>query len=190
MATEWRVRLATAPTTEPIDIDEAKEHLRVDHNADDALIDGLIGSARVGCEQIARRAFLPQTWDLILDAWPTGNVIELPYPPLQSVSAITYVDSDEQSHTLSTADYGVDADSEPGRVYLKYGKSWPGGTLRPLAAIKVRFVAGYADADAVPWNYKVAIKLTLSAYYENRGDGDFAVPEPAVNLLTVDRGSW
>ena len=185
-----RARQITAPVIEPVSLDEAKNQLRVDGTDENPHIAALIWSVRVEAEMVSRRAFLAQTWDLTLDAWPRASVIELPYPPLQSVTSITYIDSDNGTHTMSTDDYFVDIDGEPGRVCLAYGAAWPSGTLRPQAAIKIRFVAGWSTPSQVPANYRLAILLGLSAYYENRGDAEMKLPGAAIDLLTIDRGGW
>lgn len=62
----------------------------------------------------------------------------------------------------------VDAASEPGRVWLNYGKTWPTVSLRPGPAITVRYVAGYGAAVDVPMQYKQAMLLMIGHFYENR----------------------
>lgn len=190
------LKLATAPAAEPVSLAEAKAHLRVDVTDDDTYISALIAAARQACEQIARRSFVTQTWDLSLTCWPEENYIELPRPPLSSVSSITYVDSGGTTQTMSAGDYVVDTASEPGRVWLGYGKTWPSSTFRPGPAITVRFVAGYGNEAAVPKQYKQALLLLIGHYYENREEvqvqGAVAVqmPKAAEWLLLMDRGSF
>lgn len=67
------IKLIMAPASEPITLDEAKLHLRVDHADDDTLITMLIGAARAAAESICRRAFITQQWCLYLDAFPRQN---------------------------------------------------------------------------------------------------------------------
>jgi hypothetical protein len=67
------IKLNTAPAVEPVTLAEAKLHLRVDFTDDDTLITMLIGAARVAAENICRRAFVTQKWDLYLDAFPRQN---------------------------------------------------------------------------------------------------------------------
>lgn len=64
------LKLNTAPGTEPVTLAEAKAHLRVEVADDDALITNLISAARVHAENVCRRAFVTQKWDLYLDAFP------------------------------------------------------------------------------------------------------------------------
>jgi len=52
------------------------------------LLNSLITVARQDCESFQRRTYLTTIWELWLEKWPDGDVIELPLPPLQE-SAIT-----------------------------------------------------------------------------------------------------
>lgn len=77
------LKISVAPVTEPVSLDEAKLHLRVDLTDEDTLIDTLIAAAREDCEKFQNRAYISQTWELWLDAFPSRNYIELPLPPFQ-----------------------------------------------------------------------------------------------------------
>lgn len=165
------LKLVTAPTGEPVTLTEAKAHLRVDGSEEDSLISSLIAAARRWCEGYQNRAYVTQTWDLVLDAWPAApepDRIRIPLPPLQSVASVKYTDKDGVQTTMPAADYLVDLASQPGRLVLAYGKSWPTATLRPAAAIEIRFTAGYGAAAAVPETAKQAIKLLVGHLYEHR----------------------
>ena len=163
------LKQATAPASEPITLAEAKLHLRVDFDDDDTLIAGQIVTAREVVEGIARRALISQSWDLVLDAFPGERYIELPLPPLQSVTSVIYVDEDGDEHTFSSTNYVVDTYREPGRLVLTSSASWPSDTLQETAGVRVRFVAGFGDdGDDVPAKYKQAILLMVGHYYEHR----------------------
>lgn len=136
--------LITAPTVEPVTATEAKAHLRVDTTDDDTYITALIKAARQHGEDFTRRALILQTWELILDAWPSDDTIVIPLPPLRSIVSVKYKDSDGTESTLAASEYIVNTGEEPGKVVLGYGKTWPSDTLYPTRAITVRFKAGYA----------------------------------------------
>ncbi len=96
--------LLTAPTEEPITLDEAKLHLRVEIDDDDTLILGMIKAAREYAEVVTHRRLITQTWRYYLDSWPEDkDYIEMPFPPLQSISSITYTDCDGVVYTWSVA---------------------------------------------------------------------------------------
>ena len=162
------LKLITAPATEPVSTSEAKSHLRVDTTADDTLIGTLITAARQHVENHLRRALITQTWELVMDAFPAGDVIRLPRPPLVSVTSIKYTDVAGSESTFSSAAYVVDTDSTKGRVVLKSGESWPSDTLAAANGVRVRYVAGYGSAAAVPNPIRQAILLLIGTLYENR----------------------
>ena len=160
--------LATAPSEEPVTLQEAKSHLRVDAADDDALITSLITAARETVEHITRRALVTQTWDYFLDAFPSGDELALPLPPLRAVTSITYKDKDGNVSTFDASNYVVDTASEPGRVVLKSSATWPSATLWPASAVTVQFDAGYGGAADVPQAIKQGLLLLVGHLYENR----------------------
>lgn len=164
----WQgLRRVSGPGVDPVTLAEAKLHLRVDVDDDDAYITALIGAAREMVEEVLRRALISQDWQLTLDTWPSSP-FELPLPPLQS-AVVDYTDLAGASHTLATTVYGVDSASEPGRVYLKDGQTWPSETLAEAGGVQVTFTAGYGDAgEDVPQALRQALLLLVGHLYENR----------------------
>lgn len=179
--------LVTAPTVEPLTLQEAKDHLRVDHEDDDALIDALITAARQQAEIFCRRSLLTQTWDLFLDCFPDDDELCLPRPPLQSVAFIKYLDLNGVQQTFASSNYRVDTASTPGQVTLAYGAYWP--SYQEIEnSIQVRFVAGYGDfASAVPRPIAQALLLMIGGWYEDRSSGQ--APVAAQQLLWTYRAS-
>jgi len=169
------VRLITPPAAEPVTLTEAKAHLRVDHSEDDALISSLISASRVYCEQFTARAFITQTWEYVVDAFPT-NEIMLPMPPLQSVVSIKYDDGAGVEQTLDITEYEVDTVSQPGWV-VPVTTGWP-AVWDSINSVRIRFVAGYDPgtdspidlAANVPHSLKAAILLHVGQLYAQRED--------------------
>lgn len=164
----WALSLITPPEEEPITLDEAKAHLRVDFTDDDGYIAALITVAREITEQRTNRALITQTWDYILDDFPQYSEIKLRKPSLQSVTSVNYTDSAGIEHIMPTTDYVVDKNNIPGRIFLGFAKIWPVVILQPAAAVRIRFVAGYGSASDVPMALKQAMLLLIAQWYENR----------------------
>lgn len=161
--------LITAPTTEPLTLDEAKQHLRVDTSDDDGLIAGYILAARHWVESQAG-PIISQTWDYTLEEWPICDgeyEIELPMKPVQSITSITYIDTNGDSQTLAADQYEAVLDDPTPSVVQAYGAVWPAVREKP-AAITVRFVAGYGSISSVPDPLRVAIMLLVGRFYEHR----------------------
>lgn len=162
-----RLKLKTAPAVEPITLDEAKLHLKVDSADDNVLISALIETARQLAERETNRAFITQTWRMYLDYAPAE--IDIPKPPLQSVVAITVIDEEGAETVVGDTMYDVDAsENSPGRVKLKSGSAWP--SHRGFASFIVEFKAGYGDAGTdIPEALKQGILQLLGHLYDNRG---------------------
>lgn len=168
----WKVTTEPDAEPAPISLTEAKLHLRVTSSADDELITALIRAAREWCELFQNRAFVTQTITLTLDRFP--NVFEIPKPPLQSVSSIKYIDTAGVQQTLDPSVYDVDTVSEPGRIALAYGQSWP--SIRgDINSVEVIYVAGYATKFVTTFASDL---LTVSGRVYTDGD--------IVRLVTTD----
>jgi uncharacterized phiE125 gp8 family phage protein len=68
-------KLITPPTVEPLSVDEAIAHLRADGTEESAQIALWISAAREDAENVCRRAFITQEWDLFLDTFPLPSFI-------------------------------------------------------------------------------------------------------------------
>lgn len=162
------LKLVTAPAGQVISTDEAKSHSRIDISDDDTLVAGFIQAATNWVETFLRRALVTRTYDLFLDAWPDGDTITIPRPPLVSVASVTYTDDAGSEATFASSNYVVDAVSAPGRVVLTASAGWPSATLQVVNGVVVRFDAGYGVATAVPQVFKQAIYLLTAHFYEHR----------------------
>jgi uncharacterized phiE125 gp8 family phage protein len=174
-----RLKLKTAPAAEPVTLTEARNHVKVDSADDNLLITTLITTARQLAEKETKRAFITQTWQLILDS--AGSEIEIPKPPLQSVTSIKVIDDAGNESEVGSSYYDVDpSEDSPGRVKLKAGCTWP--THRGFASFIIEFKAGYGDtADKVPEMLRQAVLQIVGHLYDNRGSED--IPPGAKMLL-------
>ena len=134
-------RLLIPPAVEPVSLEHLKNHLRVQHDAEDGLIRATAMAAREQFERLANRAICSQTWELSLDDWCAD--IRLPRPPLQRVLSVSYRDANGATQTLPTTQYEVDTTSEPGRIVPAYGVTWPTVYAAPNV-VTIRYVAGFA----------------------------------------------
>ena len=176
---ELQLVLKTAPTKQPITLDQAKGHIRVEleEHADDDLIRVQVKAATLAAETFTMRQFMTATYELLLDKFPT--VIDVPRPPLRTVNSIKYIDTDGNKQTLDTSVYTVDTVSMVGRIVLAYEQSWP-QTRVQIQAVTVNYDAGYGTRADIPPDIIAAIKLYLGHLYENRED---VVVGVAVNKL-------
>lgn len=164
-------KLILAAAKYPISLDELKAHLRIelDITAEDALLNSIIKAATEQAQGLTGRALITQTWEYYIDQWPFGGQINLPLPPLQSITHIKYTDSNGTESTFDAASYSVDNISYVGRVVLNSGYSWPSVDLNNTNPIKITLIAGFGDNETdVPQTINQAILLLAANLYEYR----------------------
>jgi hypothetical protein len=170
----------------------------------------MVKATRSVAEKRLRRALVTQSWTMLIDnfpghgIWPTGwdwidglgwcvvgytgrlgreQAIEFPFPPLQTVESVSYVDTAGVTQTLvEDTDYTVDAASEPGRIVPCFGKFWP-QTRAQVNAVTIAFTCGYGAPAAVPDRFKQWMLLRIGTMDRNRED---VVVDPRV--ASVDLG--
>jgi uncharacterized phiE125 gp8 family phage protein len=166
-------KIVTQPSVEPITTAEAKLYLKVDDSTEDTLIATLVKASRISAEKYLRRSLIKTVWALTLDEFPDADqdsTIEVYPAPVSKINSIKYYDADDVEQTLATTEYLCDYASEPCRITLAIGKSWPSISGR-ANSVTVNYDAGFGTAaSSVPELILAAIYLTLGHLYENRQD--------------------
>lgn len=157
---------ATLPATLVVSLDEVKAWLKIEGTDEDTLLTSLIASATAECEAYAGLSFITRSRIVKLSSF-SGRDIILPYGPVTALTSIAYVDEDDAAGTVASGDYSLDIASALARVRVT--ETWP-YTNRTLSNVVVTYVAGYANAAAVPEIIKTAIKKKVALDYEKRGD--------------------
>ena len=178
--------LITGPATEPVSVAELRAHLR-EPSDPDAVLTRLIKAAREYVEETTGLALISQTRELTLDGWPGGGdglgwwdgvqdgaiigtaprYVELPRGPLISIASVTTYDNTNAATVWPSGNYFADTGNRPGRLALLDGAVWPLPT-RSASGIVIRYVAGHADAAAVPNALCMAVLQIAAHWYENR----------------------
>ena len=164
------------PVAEPVTLAEARAHLRVRSDAEDAMITAKITAARRQIERKTRRALVDQTWELRIGCFESS--IEIPLPPCIEVLAIEYLDADGALQTLATDQYVVIEGGEwNATVQAAASVSWPDVASDRPDAVRIRFRAGWSyDEDEspsdplenLPAELREAVLFLLADLYENR----------------------
>jgi len=176
------LQVVTAPSYEPVSLAEARKWLRLedDDTASTAVLQLLIKAMREDAENLTQRAFIQRTLKLSIDNWPTdsqyGLKIDLPFPPVASVTTFKYYDTDGVLQTLATDQYDLHTEQEPAFIVPAHQVTWPTIRLRP-DAIQITFVAGYAPGsppdeqgsqETLPAQVRLWMQTKLATLYENR----------------------
>lgn len=183
-----RWAITSAPGTEPLTRTEAKNYLKVASSvtADDTLIDGLIVAARNIAQGYTGRLLITQTVTEKRDDFTQFDSFPLRWGPVTSVTSVTYTDTAGNSQTLATTVYGTSLYDIPARLFLKSGQVWP-DLYDQRDVVTVVYVAGYANAAAVPDELKAAMYMLIADMYENRTDYVKKMPTAAEYLMDHHR---
>lgn len=191
MKSGYTVKVLTEAINEPIDLQLVKEQLRIDYDDEDSILSSYIRLARDEAEKITRRSIAVKTYELKLEKFPINDgVITLPYPPIKSITSITYKDYAGVVYTLSTDVYELDVDN--GTVNLKYNQTYPTSVpLYPTNPITITYIAGY---DEVPMMLKIGMAMLVGHFYENRESSADKAPQMLQlgheSLFTKYKAGW
>lgn len=161
--------LITAAASTPITLAEAKAQVRVETDVtnEDDLLTTLIEAATDLAETHTGLQLVSATWELAVDSF--ADIDRLPKVPLASITSIKYDDTDGVEQTVSTSVYGLQTPLRThGSVFLKDGQGWPSDASSDPGSVRVRYVAGFGDAEDVPAVIKAGIKLLVGHWFENR----------------------
>ena len=169
----------TSPAAEPISVQQACDHLRIDSNDDLAYIGDLIPVAREYFDSMTGRAsaeiqyqLTASTWADLFDQTPTEALKSVPRDkysillfrtPLVSVESVKYyAQGATVLTTMSANDYRVVTTAQPGILQLIVD---PPAIEDRVDAIQITFTAGN---DCPPAMSKHAIRMLTAHFYEQR----------------------
>jgi uncharacterized phiE125 gp8 family phage protein len=162
------VRIA-APVAPVVSLAAVKQHLRVDFEDDNTVLEALRDAAidhLDGWSGILGRALVNQTWRQDFDRFSSCDPMRLPLVPVTAAPTVTYYDDDNVQQTLADSYWQVLTDELGPFIALKPGQSWPSSYSR-ADAVSIDFVAGYGAADTdVPVALQVAVMTHVKMNYD------------------------
>ncbi len=172
------IAVSVAATREPLLLHEAKEHIQVEHESDDAYIATLIKASRAVVENYTARALITRTLIVDFDADEAESPITLPLAPLGSVSSVAYFSTDGTSNSVAATDYYV-VGTDPGRLVAQ-NSGWYRHRL--YKSVRVTYTAGYGSSGtSVPDDLMHALKVVLFGLWNDPTAKD--IPQAAKMLM-------
>lgn len=162
----------TPPAEPPVALSEMKAFLRLGHEGEDALVADLVEAATQQVEGLVGQVLVTRTLERCFTVWPptlAGRGIVLRPGPVSALTSVSVVDAEGVSEDV-TSRFKLDC----GRLQLRPWSFAPGIPMG--GSVKVRFVAGYGTASAVPSDLVLAVKRLAQETYRSGEFGDGRTP--------------
>jgi uncharacterized phiE125 gp8 family phage protein len=173
-----RLTRITAPSTGVVSLAEAMDHLRISDTGEAALVEQYVAAASAYLDArdgILGEALVTQSWRLYMD---TPDEVTLPLGPVQSITAVKYLDAAGAEQTFGAANYRLSGAD----FVLVDGAVWPTVASRE-EAFWIDFVAGYGPASAVPATARQTALMLIGEMYEARTMGAEMQTSDAFKML-------
>lgn len=159
------MKVVTTAARRSVLLEEAKDHLRVDGSDFDVQLLSILAAADTAIELQTGRTLITTTRDAYYDRF--SYMMDVPAPPLAAITDVFYQDEDDVEQTVTSSIYREDIYSEPGRIILDDGETWPDIYPVPLA-VRIRYTSGYGDAPSdVPEPLRQAVLFKIQMLYDS-----------------------
>jgi len=161
------------PADEPISTAELRDHLTLEIDAADSLLEALTLRVREYTENYLHRVLITRSATMVLPHFP-GRFVFLPFGKAQSLTSIAYVDTAGDAQALTSADWQTDfTDDERPVIIPARGTVWPVTDWESVSPLTISWQAGYgADPENVPGPIIQAMLLQAARWFEARWDGE------------------
>jgi len=115
-----------------------------------------------------------------MDEWNTEvlNAIELPKPPLISITKVETVEEDDVLTEYDSDNYYSETTSAPGRLVIKKDSASPTNCDRDIGGFRIEYKAGYGTLTSdVPAGIRLGMMMWTTVVYETRVIEDTPPPE-------------
>ena len=159
------LEIITPPTSYPISLADAKQHLRIDDTADDGYISGLIAAA---CQTVGSdlgMTLAPTTYrQYCLGGFHVPVLLET-YPVSGAGLQLVYFDAGGNQQTVDAGDYELVTWTDPQKIHFL--TTPPAVITKPSTVPYVEFRAGF-EPNTIPAQIRQAVLFLLAHWYERR----------------------
>ena len=156
------LQLISPPGALPMDVAEARHHVRQDADFDDVKLRGLLSAANAFAITNTHRAIVASVWQLVLDTFPGPSLFGVPWgrpfgvpphavllerSPLIELRGIEWLGMDDVWRTLDpVTGYVLEASGPVPRITPPFGQVWPAMVKPQIGSVRITYAAGYAAA--------------------------------------------
>lgn len=171
-----KVSIVEETENEPVSLEEMKAWLKLEIDDDDSVITSLITASRQHCENELNKSLVSQTLLATFDGFSV--VLDLPFPPIESIEEVLYFDVDGEEQELEADSYWF-SKGIPARIEAK--ERFPATQSRP-DSVSVEYIT----AGDCTENIKTAIRMLVAHWYTHRAAAeDRTVSEVPLAVKTI-----
>lgn len=166
-----------------ITLDQAKDHLRIEHTEEDEEIQGFVNSALAEVESFLGGPVVERTGvEFGLSCWRTN--IKFPTGPVTEITSVKYLKSGNTNYTTLDAEYYKLYNFGNTTQQITIREAGQSDTLEEdtLDAVKIIAKVGWATVD-VPEDIRKAMLLIIDDAYTFRGEKELKINRSSRNLL-------
>ncbi len=152
----------TDVATEPVLAVDLRAWLAIDSTSQDTMLTGIAKAARGKVERLTGKAIAARTYTYTIEM-PLFGVLELPYPPIVSITSVKYISSDATTATAAATDYSL----------VNNLLNYSGGIGY---VVEVEYIAGVTATETE----KQLILKQAAWDYMHRGDSESGIYAPDV----------
>lgn len=165
-----------------LSIDDAKEHVVVENDSQDELLQRLINSAGRHIE--ARSGYVSNEREESFSFDRFSRQLELRLRPVKpDTIVVKYLDGDGEEQTFT--DFRVVTKNDTTRIVPAIGHCWP-STPCGLGMVTVTATVGFATPEtSAPENLRHAARLMVGIWFRDREDAE--IPDAVYDLIDDER---
>lgn len=172
----YSAAIVSAPASTPVTVAQAKDELRIDTSDHDTRVGRYVGAATAYVQAMTGLRLVTQTIDIKCDDW--CDLAAIPVGPVQSITSVTYVDTNGDTQTVSTSVYEARLAGLTPHLVLKFQQWWPIAQFG--SQITVRAVVGYTT---VPEDVTSALLVLIRAMND---EGELGTVQDTVSALLAN----
>lgn len=155
-----------APSSlQPVTLKEAKDHLRVDDDEQNAIISLYLSAAVKRCEDYMQTSIMSAEHELHSSGFSCS--FNLQKFPVSAINSVKYYDEDGDLQTVDSDDYRLQSFRQP--CYIEFDSSFDAPDLHDREyPVVINFNAGYTSASSVPATVKLGVLNELGTLNEIR----------------------
>jgi uncharacterized phiE125 gp8 family phage protein len=162
----YSIRTVTPAAFDPVSIEDAKAHLGVTWDEQDAIITAYLRAAAAHVERYTSHVLADALFEIAWAGFPSfPELLTIPREPVTGIVSIGYDDGDGNAVAMAEADWRW-SDTLADQVLPAFRSSWPSSSGE-AGSVRLQFRAGYGEG-LLPPDLAAAVLLMTGHLFRNR----------------------